>query len=219
MPAMTLGALGATLLLDVSRSGYAALAAGVLLENAGLPIPGETMLLTAAALAARGRLSIVLVAVVAMTAAVTGDNIGFAIGRLGGRPLLERFGRWVFMTPERLDAMDRFFLERGPFAVFIARFVPALRVVAAVVAGSSSIHWRTFLLFNALGAVAWATVVSFLGFTGTGIVAGALPWLRTAHLGAWGLLVVAAVALLAHAAFEAVHERRMRTATRERGRG
>jgi membrane protein DedA with SNARE-associated domain len=219
MPAMTLQTLGATLLLDVGRYGYAALAAGVLLENAGLPIPGETMLLTAAALAARGRLSIVLVALVAMIAAITGDNIGFAIGRLGGRPLLERFGRWVFVTPERLDAMDRFFGERGPFAVFIARFIPALRVVAAVAAGSSSIRWRTFLLFNALGAITWATVVSVIGFTGTDIVTAALPWLRTAHLGAWGLLAVAAIALLAHAAFEAVHERRIRTAARDGRRG
>ena len=123
--------LGATLLLDVGRYGYTALGAGVLLENAGVPVPGETMLLAAAALAARGRLSIFLVALVAAAAAITGDNIGFAIGRLGGRPFLERFGGWVLITPERLDRMDGFFRKRGPVAATTAirrsRYRGALR--------------------------------------------------------------------------------------------
>jgi membrane protein DedA with SNARE-associated domain len=218
MTPQMLQALGATLLLDVQRYGYAALAAGVLLENAGVPVPGETMLLAAAGLAAQGKLSIVLVGVVAATAAIAGDNIGFAVGRLGGRPALLSFGRWVFVTPERLDRMDEFFRRRGPAAIFFARFVPALRVVAALVAGASSMRWRAFLIFNALGAVAWATAVSVIGYTGTGVVIAALPWLRTAHLGAWLLLVATALALAGHAVFEALHTRRMRTATKESGR-
>lgn len=212
MSSLTLQTLGATLLLDVSRYGYTALGAGVLLENAGVPVPGETMLLTAAALASRGKLSIVLVALVAAAAAITGDNIGFALGRFGGRPFLERFGAWVFVTPERLDRMDAFFRKRGPLAVFFARFVPALRVVAALVAGSSSIHWLTFTIYNALGALTWATGVSALGYFGAGAITSALPWLRDAHLGIWGLAVASTLALAAHAVFEAVHERRMRTA-------
>jgi membrane protein DedA with SNARE-associated domain len=214
-----LGALGATLLLDVGRYGYAALAAGVLLENAGVPVPGETMLLAAAALAARGGLSIVLVALVAACSAIVGDNIGFAIGRAGGRPLLERFGRWVFITPERLDAVDRFFERRGPIAVAGARFVPALRIAGALAAGSSRMHWKTFLIFNAIGAVAWATVVSALGYGGSGAIAVALPWLRAAHAGTWGLLVVTAMALAVHAGYEAVHERRLRDLAKTRGPG
>jgi membrane protein DedA with SNARE-associated domain len=205
-----LGAIGAALLLDIGRYGYVALAAGVLLENAGLPVPGETMLLAAAALAARGRLSIVLVALVAAAAAIVGDNIGFAIGRAGGRPLLERFGRWVFITPERLDAVDRFFDRRGPLAVVGARFVPALRVVGALAAGSSRMHWRSFLLFNAIGAVAWATVVSLIGYGGSDAIVTAAPWLRAAHAGTWGLLALTAVALTIHAGYESVHERRLR---------
>jgi membrane protein DedA with SNARE-associated domain len=214
MTPQTLQALGATLLLDVQRYGYPALAAGVLLENAGVPVPGETMLLAAAGLAARGKLSIVLVGIVAATAAIAGDNIGFAIGRLGGRPALVSFGRWVFVTPDRLDRMDEFFRRRGPAAVFLARFVPALRVVAALVAGASAMHWRSFLVFNALGAVAWATAVSFIGYTGAGVLVAALPWLRTVHLGAWLLLAATAVALAGHVAFEAVHARRMRSAAK-----
>jgi membrane protein DedA with SNARE-associated domain len=208
-PGMTsdpLGALGAALLLDVGRYGYAALAAAVLLENAGVPVPGETMLLAAAALAARGDLSIVL------AATVVGDNIGFAIGRAGGRPLLERFGRWVFITPERLDVVDRFFDRRGPAAVVAARFIPALRVVGALGAGASRMPWRTFLVFNAIGAVAWASIVTTLGYVGTDAVAVAVPWLRAAHAGAWGLLVVTAAALGAHVVYEVAHERRLRVA-------
>jgi membrane protein DedA with SNARE-associated domain len=207
-----LGALGAALLLDVGRYGYAALALGVLLENAGVPVPGETMLLAASALASRGGLSIVLVALVAASAAVVGDNIGFAIGRSGGRPLLERFGRWVLVTPERLDAVDLFFDRRGPAAVVVARFIPALRVVGALGAGASRMPWRSFLVFNAIGAVAWATAVSTLGYVGTGAIAAALPWLRAAHAGAWGLLALTAVALAAHAVYESAHQRRLRGA-------
>jgi membrane protein DedA with SNARE-associated domain len=213
-PGMTsdpLGALGATLLLDIGRYGYAALAAGVLLENAGVPVPGETMLLAAAALAARGRLSIVVVALVAATAAILGDNIGFAIGRAGGRPALERFGKWVFVTPERLDAVDHFFERRGPLAVVGARFVPALRVVGALGAGASRMRWPVFVLFNAIGAVAWATVVSAVGYGGSGALAGALPWLRAAHASTWGLLVLTAAALAVHAVYVIIHERRLRS--------
>jgi membrane protein DedA with SNARE-associated domain len=217
MTSAPLGAMGAALLPDVGRYGYAALAAGVLLENAGVPVPGETMLLAAASLASRGRLSIVLVAVVAAGAAVVGDNIGFAIGRAGGRPLLERFGRWILVPPERLDAVDRFFDRRGPVAVVAARFVPALRVVGALGAGASRMPWRSFLAFNAVGAVAWATVVSALGYFGTDAIAVALPWLRAAHAGAWGLLVITAVALAAHAVYEVLHVRRLRGARAARG--
>jgi membrane protein DedA with SNARE-associated domain len=160
----------------------------------------------------------VLVAVVASGAAVVGDNIGFAIGRAGGRPLLERFGRWILVTPERLDAVDRFFDRRGPVAVVAARFVPALRVVGALGAGASRMPWRSFLAFNAVGAVAWATVVSALGYFGTDAIAVALPWLRAAHAGAWGLLVITAVALAAHAVYEVLHVRRLRGARAPRGR-
>jgi membrane protein DedA with SNARE-associated domain len=217
MTSTSLGLLGSALVLDVARYGYLALAASVLLENAGVPVPGETMLLTAAALASQGRLSIVVVALVAATAAIAGDNIGFAVGRAGGRPLLERFGRWVLITPERLDGMDRFFERRGAAAVYFARFVPALRVVGALGAGASLMPWRTFLLFNALGAVSWAAVVSALGYGGASVLTAALPWLRAAHAGAWGLLVVTAFALAVHAVYEVAQERRMRGVGR-RGR-
>ncbi len=207
MAAATIQGLGAALMLDVSRYGYVALAAGVLLENAGIPVPGETMLLSAAALAARGRLSIVLVAAVAAAAAIAGDNVGFAIGRFGGRRVLTRFGAWMFVTPERLRAMDRFFAKRGPAAVFFARFIAGLRVVAALVAGSSEMPWGTFLLYNALGAVAWASIASAVGYAGGDLATLALPWIRTAHLGILAMVGSTVAVAIIHAVLEARHAR------------
>jgi membrane protein DedA with SNARE-associated domain len=135
-------------LLDLfARYGYLVVFVGVLLENAGLPVPGETVLLGGGAMAQYGRLSLARVIVTAMVAAVIGDNIGFVIGRRGGRALAERHGWKVGLT------------------VFIARFVTGLRVFCAVLAGASGLRWRTFLLYNALGAVVWSIAIAFAGYS------------------------------------------------------
>jgi len=148
----------------IARYGYAAVALGVLLESAGVPVPGETVVLAASFASAHGSLSLGIVIVVAAVAGVVGDNIGFVVGRRFGRALLERGGRWVFLTPERLTLMDAFFTRFGPAAVAIARFVTGVRVVAALAAGVSHMRWRTFLCFNILGAVLWASAVSVAGY-------------------------------------------------------
>src|SRR5579871_3338481 len=102
-----------TLQPTLNHYGYLAVAGLVLLEDFGVPVPGETVLILGAVYAGTGRLSIVLVALLGFLAAVTGDNIGFAIGHLGGRPLLERFGRYVMLTPERIDKATGFFERHG----------------------------------------------------------------------------------------------------------
>src|SRR6185295_12800831 len=112
-----------------------------------------------------GRLSLVRVIVTAMIAAVIGDNIGFLIGRRGGRGLAERHGWRVGLTAARLQQFDRFFARYGPQTVFIARFVTGLRVFCALLAGASGLRWRTFLLYNALGAVVWSIVIAFAGYS------------------------------------------------------
>jgi len=147
-----------------ARYGYFVVFFGVLLENAGIPVPGETILLAAAALSRFGHLSIVSVVIVAITAAVLGDNIGFYIGRRGGRLLLERKGRLFGLTPARLAQFDGFFDRHGAKTVFIARFVTGLRVVGAILAGASTMAWSHFLIFNAAGAVAWATTFGTVGY-------------------------------------------------------
>jgi len=147
-----------------ARYGYAVVFLGVFLENAGLPVPGETALLAGAALAKFGDLSLPWVIVTAIGGATLGDNLGFLIGRWGGRALAERHGRKVGLTERRLKEFDRFFERHGAKTVFIARFVTGLRVFGAVLAGSSGLRWRKFLFYNATGAVAWSSAVAAAGY-------------------------------------------------------
>jgi membrane protein DedA with SNARE-associated domain len=147
-----------------ARYGYFVVFFGVLLENAGVPVPGETILLAGAALSRFGHLSLPLVISTAIAGAILGDNAGFFIGRRGGRRLLERHGRLLGLTKARLDQFDAFFVKHGAKTVFIARFVTGLRVVGAVLAGASTLPWGRFLLFNAAGAVAWASTFGAVGY-------------------------------------------------------
>jgi len=147
-----------------ARYGYAAVFVGVFLENAGLPVPGETALLAGAALSHYGRLALPWVIVTAMTAAILGDNLGFLLGRRFGRGFLERHGRRVGLTAPRLAMFDRFFHRHGARTIFIARFVTGLRVFGAVLAGASDLPWPTFLFWNATGAVAWSITFGVVGY-------------------------------------------------------
>ncbi|WP_225834328.1 DedA family protein [Streptomyces sp. NK08204] len=135
--------------------GYWAVGAVVLVEDFGVPAPGETILVAAAVDAGAGRLNIVAVASIAFAAAVVGDNIGYLIGRTGGRSLVHRWGRYVFLTPKRLVAAEEFFGRHGGKIVTVARFVEGLRQANGIVAGTTGMHWRRFLAFNALGAALW----------------------------------------------------------------
>jgi membrane protein DedA with SNARE-associated domain len=153
------------LLALFARYGYFVVFFGVFLENTGLPVPGETVLLAGAALSHFGRLSLTWVIVTAIIGATLGDNLGFAIGRRYGRSLAERFGGRVGLTPQRLAQFDRFFERHGARTVFIARFVTGLRVFGAMLAGSSGLRWPTFLFYNALGAVVWSTAIACAGYS------------------------------------------------------
>lgn len=144
--------------------GYAAVFFGVFLENAGVPVPGETMLLAGGALSHFGQLSLGLVIGFAILGATLGDNLGFAIGRKGGRRVVERYGVRLGVTPARLHEFDRFFEKHGPKTVFIARFITGLRVFCAILAGGSEMRWSTFVVFNAAGAVAWSTTIAGVGY-------------------------------------------------------
>jgi|SRR5579884_1555572 len=148
----------------LNHYGYLAVAAFVLLEDFGVPVPGETILILAAVYAGTGRLSVWLVGVIACAAAVTGDNIGFAIGHFGGRALVERFGRYIFLTGERVDKATDWFERHGGKVVVIARFVEGLRQANGIIAGISGMHWTAFLAFNALGAALWVAVWVCVGY-------------------------------------------------------
>lgn len=142
----------------------------ITLEDFGVPVPGETILIAGAIYAGVGRLNIVALGAVAFVAAVTGDNIGFAIGHFGGRALALRFGRYVFLTEERLDKAERFFDRRGSIVITFARFVEGLRQANGIIAGITGMHWLRFLVFNAIGAALWVgTWVTIGYFAGSNI--------------------------------------------------
>ena len=147
-----------------ARYSYGAVFAGVMLENAGLPVPGETVLLAAAALARFGHLSLTFVILAAIGGAILGDNVGFLVGRRGGRAFVVRFGGRLGLTQRRLAQFDRFFDRHGPKTVFIARFVTGLRVFGAILAGTSELGWRTFFFYNATGAIVWSTAIGLAGY-------------------------------------------------------
>ena len=178
-----------------ARYGYSVVFGGVFLENAGLPVPGETALLAGAALAHSGRLSLPRVIVTAIVAAILGDNLGFFIGRRAGRAVIVRHGWRVGLTQARLDQFNRFFARHGPKTVFIARFITGLRVFCAVLAGASALRWPTFLFYNATGAVVWSTTIAIVGY------ALGESWDRLERLigrsGLIALIIVAALAVVA----------------------
>jgi membrane-associated protein len=144
--------------------GYPLLFGLVAAESAGALVPGETGLIVAAALAAQGQLSLPLVIAVAAGAAILGDNVGYLIGRKGLRRLIDRPGRWAAGRRLLIERGEEFFARRGSAAVFFGRWLPGLRVVASWLAGANRMPWRRFLLWNALGGIAWATTVGALAY-------------------------------------------------------
>jgi membrane-associated protein len=144
--------------------GYLALFALVGVESAGVPVPGETALIASGVLAHHGELSIVLVICFAAVAAIIGDNIGYMIGRQGGRRLLERPGPFEHHRRELIARGEPFFERHGPKAVFLGRWIAWLRITSAWLAGINHMHWPTFLFWNALGGIAWATSVGLLAY-------------------------------------------------------
>ncbi len=144
---------------------YGILFALVAGESAGLPLPGETSLIAVGALASQhGGISIELVIAVTAVAAISGDNVGFILGRHAGRRLLTRDGRWLARRRRFLARGEAFFERHGPKAVFLARWLPGLRVVGAWLAGAHHMRWRTFLVWNALGGVAWAVSIGLAAY-------------------------------------------------------
>ncbi|MGB8062084.1 MAG: DedA family protein [Candidatus Sulfotelmatobacter sp.] len=149
----------------VVQYGYWAVGAALLLENAGVPAPGETILLLASFLAySQHELELGWIIVVATVAATLGDNLGFALGYYGGRPLLERYQSIFRVRASSLEQGERLFARYGAVTVFFARFIFGMRIVAGPLAGVLRMPWRKFWLFNFLGAAIWVTVISGAGY-------------------------------------------------------
>jgi membrane protein DedA with SNARE-associated domain len=139
--------------------GYVAVFVFVGVESLGIPVPGETMLVTASIYAGTtGRLSIFWVIVASSAGAIVGDNIGYLIGRTGGYALLRRYGRYIRLEENRLRLGQYLFHKHGPKVVFFGRFFSVLRIFAAFLAGVNHMQWRRFLFFNAAGGIIWSTL-------------------------------------------------------------
>jgi membrane-associated protein len=148
----------------VEAWGYVGISAVVILGNMGLPIPEETVLILAGYLVWEGKLRLAVVLGVGVVSAVLGDNIGYWIGREFGRRAVERYEGWFFVTPARLDAMQRIVARYGPLAVFAARFLPGLRFLAGPVAGITGLRPVPFLLANVLGASLYVPAAVGIGY-------------------------------------------------------
>jgi membrane protein DedA with SNARE-associated domain len=134
------------------------------LESFGLPLPGETSLIASGVLASQGKLSIVSVIVVAIAAAIIGDNLGYWTARKGGRTLLFRYRVTRHAAERYLPRGERFFARHGGKAVFLGRFVAVLRVTAAWTAGLSRMNGWRFFAWNAAGGICWATLVGLIAY-------------------------------------------------------
>jgi membrane-associated protein len=157
-------------ILEVLRTalvhyGYWAVAVALLVENAGVPVPGETVLLLASFMAYAERdLRLSWIMAVGTIAATLGDNLGFALGYYGGRPLLERYQAVFRIQRKTLAQGESLFARFGAVTVFFARFIFGLRIIAGPMAGVLRMPWRRFLLFNFLGAAVWVTAISSAGY-------------------------------------------------------
>lgn len=185
-----------------ARYGYGAVFAGVMFENAGLPVPGESVLLFGGFLAHEGTLNLKWVIALAIAGAIVGDNLGYLAGRYGGVKLLRRMRGHAFLTERRFDQAESAILRYGAWAVFGARFITGLRILAGPLAGGVRMRYRDFLLANAAGALLWGTAIGIAGYLlGSSwqrlvhfarnldlavlivVVVAALVWLARVHLG------------------------------------
>ena len=180
----------------VQAHGYWVLGLVVMLENAGLPVPGETALLAAGYLTSADggqHLHLGVVVGVAFLSAVLGDNLGFWLGRRLARPRLDAGRRFLFLTPARMKIAERYFEKYGTATVFFARFVTGLRVFVGPAAGASAMAWGRFLVANATGALVWAVTVALVGHY-AGHAWGAMR--ERFGYAAWVVLAVIAAAIL-----------------------
>ncbi|MEJ2039378.1 MAG: DedA family protein [Desulfosarcinaceae bacterium] len=180
----------------LAKYGYWAVLFGVLLEDFGVPVPGETLLIAGALLAAMGHFNLFLLMLLAFIAAVTGDNIGYAIGHFGGRKWAVRYGRYVGLAETRLQKLEGSFQRQGGKIIVVARFVEGLRQFNGFIAGTLKMDWTRFLAFNVAGAGLWVGFWSLAAYFLGGHLATAFAHYHRLELVLITVAVLAAVAYL-----------------------
>jgi membrane protein DedA with SNARE-associated domain len=179
----------------IDHYGYLGLFVSLALGNLGLPIGTEIVLPLAGALTATGHLSnLGLTIAVSVAAELGGGSAGYAVGRFGGVPLIERYGKYIHFTHDRLLRMHRFFERWGTFAIFICRFLPVLRGIAAIPAGIAEMNLALFYLWTFAGSLIFCTALILLGNALGAHIGAVLPLLRR---GGYAVLAIAVVAVIA----------------------
>ncbi|HVB00483.1 MAG TPA: DedA family protein [Acidimicrobiales bacterium] len=176
--------------------GYLAVGGFIFLEDFGVPVPGETILLAAAIYAGAGVLNPVLVGIIAVFAAIIGDNVGFGIGHIAERKVILRYGRFVFITPDRLVRAENFFEHHGGKVIIVARFVEGLRQANGIIAGLTGMRWLRFLMFNSIGAVLWVGCWLTIGVAAGDHIATIYREITRYSLVAAGLAVIGLIAYI-----------------------
>jgi len=182
----------------VAEYGYSVVFLGVFLESFGLPTPGESLMIAGSILASRGKLDIFTVAFVCWFAAVMGDNIGYLIGRKGGRVLVLRYGPKVRIKHEHIHYVEAFFDRHGGAVVLFARFVVVLRQLNGIVAGTMGMNWWHFLAYNSLGAALWVGLWTGLAYWFGKRFREVLHWVSTLEPVLVAVAIVAAAVLLVY---------------------
>jgi membrane protein DedA with SNARE-associated domain len=177
----------------VDAIGYPAAGLGILIESAGVPFPGEALLLAAAAWAAARHHSLVLVILFGFLGATVGANLGYYLGYRGGRPFVERFGSIFHIRPEHIARSELFFARHGDKAVLGARFILGLRTWGSMLAGMARMPFWRFQVFSALGALGWSLIVGTVGY----LLGNNLPLITSIlrAIGIGGLVVIALIAI------------------------
>jgi len=176
----------------VDTLGYPSAALGILIESTGIPFPGETLLLLAAAWAAATHHSIALVILFGFLGSTVGADLGYYLGYRGGRPFVERFGATLRISPERLARAELFFARHGDKTIIGGRFILGLRTWASMLAGMARMPFWRFQVFSAVGGLLWAVVIGLAGYL-LGSNLGLLEAILR-DVGIGGLVVIALIA-------------------------
>ncbi|MEU4164381.1 DedA family protein [Actinoplanes sp. NPDC026670] len=191
----------------LDRWGYLAIGGIIVVESFGVPAPGQTIMAAASVYAGYGRMNIWVVALVCFVTAVIGDNIGYWIGLRGGRKIVNRWGKYILVTPARLAKAEQFFAKRGNRVIVIARFIDGLRQLNGVIAGITRMPWKTFLLYNAIGAALWVGFWCTLAYQ---LGANLGPIMGKIHHYQWPVIGVLVLAVATYVILHVRHIRRRR---------
>ncbi|HSR12912.1 MAG TPA: DedA family protein [Thermodesulfobacteriota bacterium] len=148
----------------LDKYGYWAIFAAVFLEGIGIPTPGQTLIMLGAFYSTSGKLDIVPLVLIAWGAAYAGTIVGYGLGRFGGRKFVLRFGRYFFLTRDRLEMVERFFRRRGRIVALFARFVDVSRQLNGIASGIARMPWRRFVFYNAFGSALWVCFWALMSY-------------------------------------------------------